>query len=624
MKTVPNFQRGLNMIWNRMHASWPREQAIITGFFLFIAAFIIAISLAIVSWIERTTLAEAHAALTVADRKWIGLSVSGLELRISGEAPDRNAHAAALFRVESRISAKRIVDISTLAPKPAISVPTPRLYAIRDDDDIVLIGSVPAPDALLGRIRRTLPRAAVINMMTGQEHIGVNWSNLTRLAIEALSGSNRVSVLLADDSDVVIFVEDYSSKRELEAELRPLIPKEVPLNVVIEAPRDQIRPFRFRLRIESGTAILTVCHIESELDRSQLTSLIKQRFGAVDGNCTVGLGAPTDDWPFAIQTSVDSLFELGGGEIDMFGTQVRVMPLEATSASTIDRVIGELSSRLPEPYTVELILPQSTADSLAEQNRYILVARKSIDGELNIHGVMPDAATRHAVLAYAEAVLGRKPNAQLTLDDSTPSDLIEDVLIGLDALGTLDSGELTVQVESLTLVGKSSQQGADRVIESRLSAGLRGDYFRADIAFDPGLAALPERLSDLDCLNLVRGATGSRKISFQPGSTELTLDSLVILNSVAEAIEECEHVEFEVAGYTDSQGREAMNLRLSQRRAESVINALLSGGTLTSNLVAKGYGEADPIADNDTEEGREKNRRIEFRLRIQTQSNGPR
>ena len=70
----------------------------------------------------------------------------------------------------------------------------------------------------------------------------------------------------------------------------------------------------------------------------------------------------------------------------------------------------------------------------------------------------------------------------------------------------------------------------------------------------------------------------------------------------------------EVAGHTDSQGRATMNARLSLERARTVLEELRQRRVLTSALEAEGYGESDPIADNDTAEGREINRRIEFRL----------
>ncbi len=70
----------------------------------------------------------------------------------------------------------------------------------------------------------------------------------------------------------------------------------------------------------------------------------------------------------------------------------------------------------------------------------------------------------------------------------------------------------------------------------------------------------------------------------------------------------------EIGGHTDSQGRETMNLALSQARADAVLEALMARRLLAASLAAKGYGEAVPIADNATEAGRDANRRIEFTL----------
>jgi OOP family OmpA-OmpF porin len=71
-------------------------------------------------------------------------------------------------------------------------------------------------------------------------------------------------------------------------------------------------------------------------------------------------------------------------------------------------------------------------------------------------------------------------------------------------------------------------------------------------------------------------------------------------------------VAVEIRGYTDSSGSDALNLRLSQERADAVKTYLVERGVDASRLVAKGYGEADPIANNDTPEGRTQNRRVEM------------
>jgi outer membrane protein OmpA-like peptidoglycan-associated protein len=70
----------------------------------------------------------------------------------------------------------------------------------------------------------------------------------------------------------------------------------------------------------------------------------------------------------------------------------------------------------------------------------------------------------------------------------------------------------------------------------------------------------------------------------------------------------------EIAGYTDNTGDAALNLALSQKRAEAVREAFIKYGAAPDMLVAKGYGEADPIASNSTAEGRLKNRRIEYHV----------
>jgi outer membrane protein OmpA-like peptidoglycan-associated protein len=70
----------------------------------------------------------------------------------------------------------------------------------------------------------------------------------------------------------------------------------------------------------------------------------------------------------------------------------------------------------------------------------------------------------------------------------------------------------------------------------------------------------------------------------------------------------------EIAGYTDNNGDAAANVSLSQQRAEAVRNVLVNAGVDPSMLSAKGYGGANPVANNDLLEGRLRNRRIEYRL----------
>ena len=101
-------------------------------------------------------------------------------------------------------------------------------------------------------------------------------------------------------------------------------------------------------------------------------------------------------------------------------------------------------------------------------------------------------------------------------------------------------------------------------------------------------------------------------VNFKYDSAELTETAKSILNKTAGDLGVYPLKKtIEVRGFASSEGTDAYNLRLSQRRSQSVADYLKAKG-VANKLVAKGYGEAYPIADNATEAGREKNRRVEL------------
>jgi outer membrane protein OmpA-like peptidoglycan-associated protein len=107
-----------------------------------------------------------------------------------------------------------------------------------------------------------------------------------------------------------------------------------------------------------------------------------------------------------------------------------------------------------------------------------------------------------------------------------------------------------------------------------------------------------------------------RGITFETGKTVLTAEAKNILDQIIDALEENPDARLEIRGYTDNIGSAAANLNLSQRRAEAVKDYLVKNGIAFQKLRAIGYGEANPIAANETKEGRAENRRIEF-IRIE-------
>lgn len=106
----------------------------------------------------------------------------------------------------------------------------------------------------------------------------------------------------------------------------------------------------------------------------------------------------------------------------------------------------------------------------------------------------------------------------------------------------------------------------------------------------------------------------NEKIYFQTGKAIILPKSYDILNSVAQAMKDYGGIRVEIQGHTDSDGSASYNLKLSDKRAKAVKDYLAQQGVSDSRLESKGYGETSPIAENTTEDGKEKNRRVEFRI----------
>lgn len=106
----------------------------------------------------------------------------------------------------------------------------------------------------------------------------------------------------------------------------------------------------------------------------------------------------------------------------------------------------------------------------------------------------------------------------------------------------------------------------------------------------------------------------NEKVQFEFDSAKIKSESHSLLDEVAKVIKENPQIKkIRVEGHASSEGSDDHNLKLSDRRAKAVMKYLTGNGGIDKGmLTAKGYGETQPIASNDTEDGKEKNRRVEF------------
>lgn len=146
-----------------------------------------------------------------------------------------------------------------------------------------------------------------------------------------------------------------------------------------------------------------------------------------------------------------------------------------------------------------------------------------------------------------------------------------------------------------------------------LAGGSMGRYM------DNQETAMRQQLAGVEAANIQRNAdvlavTFKADMLFDFDSSTLKAGAYDEISRVAQVLVQYPQTNITIAGHTDSKGTEAYNQQLSERRAQVVKNALAGQGVNPGRLSAVGYGESRPIASNDTESGRQLNRRVEITI----------
>lgn len=241
-------------------------------------------------------------------------------------------------------------------------------------------------------------------------------------------------------------------------------------------------------------------------------------------------------------------------------------------------------------------------------------------------GVVPNPEYKQAVDAHLTSLGADPMKARWRVDMSSqtpPANWTDNTLKGLSALQQLTSGSLNIEGGEALLKGNAATQDASDAAEM-IAQELAPDFESMDVAFvvsdtqpavqkvEPVQMVGSAKYAEKFCQTEFNALLKQESIQFETGSTDLQQSSLQLLQKVVQVAGRCPDHQVQVHGYTDSRGSAANNKKLSQARAEAVSAYLNSLGMDEKRLLAEGYGEANPIASNNTEEGRAKNRRIEL------------
>lgn len=274
----------------------------------------------------------------------------------------------------------------------------------------------------------------------------------------------------------------------------------------------------------------------------------------------------------------------GAGGFDLF--VARGGNMRGTGWSGVENMGTPINSAANDHYFISL--PNS-------QNGYFASDRA---GGLDIYLAAPNPFPPEALVTVSGVVVDRETRQPIAADITVTD---------------LSSGEVVANYRS------DSRNGEYYVVLTRgrrysITATAPDYIFYSDDYSVPPTAQGQDLKKDIELSRTGRGTT-RLLVFFDFDQSELKNESKPDLNRAVEFLRQNPNISVEIAGHTDSVGVASYNKKLSQSRAESVRQYLVSGGVEARRMEARGYGEEQPIADNGNEEGKARNRRVEMRVR---------
>lgn len=559
-------------------------------------------------------------ALAAGDLDWASARADGLIVTLTGTAPTEALRFRATTVAGRIVGPGRVNDAMEVTPARALTAPRFSLELLRNDDGVSMIGLVPEgwdTGALVQAASAVAVEGSLANMLESADFaIPDGWVGATEFGLVALRLLPRSKISVAADRVQVTAISDSpAQKRRFEAELGRATPPGLMVDLRISAPRPVIAPFTLRFVIDGDGPRFDACAADSDRARSRILGAARRAGVPGTPACTQGLGAPSPRWAEAAEAVIAAMAELGAGSVTMSDVDVSLIAASTVAQADFDRVVGELTSRLPDVFSLKAALtPPELATGVQGPAQF--TATLSPEGAVQLRGRLTDARMRDAADAFARARFGAGNVYVATrLDEGLPAGWGVRVLAGLAGLAELASGSLLVEPDRVQIRGMTGNQDARSEIARQLSDRLgQGADFTVDVTYEERLDPARGLPTPEDCLALANGVLARRQISFAPGKADIEPDAARVIDDLATALAECVETPLEIGGHTDSQGRAESNLTLSQQRADAVLTALAARRVDTSAMAAQGYGAAEPIADNATEEGRVANRRIAVKL----------
>ena len=573
-----------------------------------------------VNLIEETTETDVRRALSAAGYHWADVETAGLQVFVIGYAPSEAMRFKAKSAAGTVVDATRVIDQMNVIDSVEITPPDFKLEILRTNNAVSVMGMLPARygvDSLIASISESVGPDAKISQLlqTADFPVAENWATAVRASIDLLSLADSAKLTVsAGEIQGNLVAQDYAEGQAFERQIGILSSGDVTTNIIITAPRRVIAPFVFSVSKTEASKEISVCTFQNEETRTALQTVAEGQNFEIKRECQIGLGRPTPAWKDAVFATLSSVDQFQNATATVLGTHVKLLVSQDTDVDLFSRIKSKLARDLPPEYILQAKRPEPDKQMNYAPDFLITL---SPERNVQLRGVLPTDVAKDMVQSMAQARFG-KENVHLSirLDDAYDDDRTVHALTAIEAMADLRQGRAHLSSNGAEISGQTYDDTLNAKITGLFQDKL-SEFQVLSLSID--ILEQPQKKEQIgpsadECIADIEVLISARKINFEPNSDRVDLAAHQVLDDIAVVLRACGGIPLEIAGYTDSQGRAEMNLGLSQSRATSILHELQRRRVLTGSYIATGYGEDDPIADNETEEGREKNRRIEFRL----------
>ncbi len=522
--------------------------------------------------------------------EWANVTVSGRDVTVLGKALDDSEPTAALRVANNNVWGVRIADAQT----ELIEKVDTYLWsaAIGEDDSIRLSGYVPNETArrnVVAAVKADFPKAKIDDRMRlargAPEQTA--WINGIKFAAKQLMGLRKGHVdLTGMELSVTGEAQSASTFGAIKTALRSGLPQGVRLAADRVGP-PHVSPYVWSAQ-RADDGIVLAGYVPSDKVREDLLAHARKAFGKVTDKLQLADGAP-DSLQRTAMATLDQMVNLKKAVAELKGTQ---WSLSGTAADedAAEAIRRTWKGAIPAGFKAveQLAFPKPEIDQAA------IAARKAADEA---------EARRRADEAAAAADRQRAADAS---DARRRADEAAAAAAAADRQRAAEAAEAKRRAEEAAAAAE--RQRAAEAAEAKR---------RAEEAEAKRVAAVAEerKVEAKRCEQAVRAVSSAGVIRFERASADLHSDSTSTLDRLAKAVNACPGFQVEIEGHTDAEGTPERNKRLSERRAQAIVDRLAALGVGADRMSAVGYGETRPVAPNDTPDNRAKNRRIEFTVK---------